>query len=230
VTWPACTPRARRRSAPRGPGSSPACRWTTPPGPRPTAGRAGTPSAASCPTCAAPPTTARWAPATLPWSSRSWRGSVRWPGRTSRPAASTATAGPAMSCGPGAAAGSSTRPRTAVTGRATWPCWPCSARRTTSTSCVVTRPPSRWRPAGPPGCRCTSCTRCWCTSACSAPGTASRLWPRLAPRWPGYLRNETGAGAAESAGSAGSPRSSSSSSPADVASAASGSVMRNVAP
>ena len=40
---------------------------------------------------------------------------------------------------------------------------------------------SRWRRAGGPGSRCTSCTRCWCTRACSAPRTGRRSGPRPVP-------------------------------------------------
>jgi hypothetical protein len=40
--------------------------------------------------------------------------------------------------------------------------WPATSRR------------RRWPRAGGPGCRCTSCIRCWCTAACSAGVTPDR--------------------------------------------------------
>ncbi len=46
------------------------------------------------------------------------------------------------------------------------------------------REPRRWRRAGGRGCRCTSCIRCSCTPACSAPVTPSRSPRPPGPRWP----------------------------------------------
>ena len=76
-----------------------------------------------------------------------------WPGRPSCLGGSTATAGPATSCGPAAGAGSSTRPRRAATARRTWPCWPCSGRRTWTGSWPPTRRSPRWPRAGAAGYR-----------------------------------------------------------------------------
>ena len=63
------------------------------------------------------------------------------------------------------------RPRTAATGRPTWPCWPSSAPRSWPRSSAATPRRPRWRTAGAPGYRFTSCTRCWFTCACSAAAT-----------------------------------------------------------
>ena len=49
---------------------------------------------------------------------------------------------------------------------------------TWTASWPVTTTRCRWRRAGGPGSRCTSCIRCWCTRACSAPRTGRAWFPR----------------------------------------------------
>ena len=140
--------------------------------PRPP-GHSGTPPTGCCRTCGWPWTPARSGRKTGASWRRSPTGSAHWPGPPSRRAGSTATAGPGTCCGPAAGAGSSTRRRTAGTARPTWPCWPCSARPAWTGSSRGTTTRFRWRPAGGRGSRSTSCTRCWCTRACSGPRTGT---------------------------------------------------------